>query len=237
MSGLHTMHEAGRLYEIDTRLRPSGNKGLLVSSQSAWERYHAGPAQLWERQALIKLRPVAGDIVLGRAVADAAARCVWGGASDQTPRATREQIAAAVTEMRDRIERELARGRDVKAGRGGLIDIEFAAQYVQLVHGGSHPELRVHATVAALERAAELGVADAQDCSVLIDAYVFLRRLEDRMRIVHDLSVHVLPENSAELDRLARRVGLADGQALARVYDRWTVDVRKSYERILDLAG
>jgi glutamate-ammonia-ligase adenylyltransferase len=91
----------GRLYEVDTRLRPSGSQGLLVSSLASWRRYHAESAQLWEHQALIKLRPVAGDPALGAEVARLAAETVYGAPHDA------RQVAEAITQMRDRIEREL----------------------------------------------------------------------------------------------------------------------------------
>lgn len=236
MSGLHALHPGGRLYELDTRLRPAGSQGLLVSSLQAWQNYHGGEARLWERQALIKLRPVAGDAELGAKVAAAAAEYVYGYAPGQADRITAPEIAVAITSMRDRIERELAgsgRAPDIKTGRGGLVDIEFAAQYLQLVHGHHHPALRVRATVQALALAAELGLADAGDCTLLIDGYRFLRTLEHRMRIVHDRSVHRLPEDPDELDKLARRAGYARADELNRDYAQWTEEVRMAFDRLL----
>jgi glutamate-ammonia-ligase adenylyltransferase len=232
MSGLHAQHERGRLYEVDTRLRPSGSRGLLVSSLSAWRRYHQEEARLWERQALIKVRPVAGDARLGAEVAEVAASCVWGGAaSSATDAAT---IAREVTAMRDRIEQELASGSgDLKAGRGGLIDVEFAAQALQLVFGGEEPTLRTRQTVGALAAATQRGVADAGDCALLIDGYRFLRRLEHRMRIVHDRSVHRLPDAPRDLELLARRAGFPDGATLRASFERWTHDIRAAYQRVM----
>jgi glutamate-ammonia-ligase adenylyltransferase len=146
------------------------------------------------------------------------------------------EIAEAVTSMRDRIERELAGQhgeQDIKTGRGGLIDIEFASQYLQLVHGPRHPDLRTRSTVPALRAAAELGLAAPGDCALLIDGYRFLRTLEHRMRIVHDRSVHRLPREPEELDKLARRARYADGQSLLRDYAHWTQEVRSAYARVL----
>jgi glutamate-ammonia-ligase adenylyltransferase len=245
MSGLHTMHPGGRLYELDTRLRPSGSQGLLVSSLQAWHNYHRGEARLWERQALIKLRPVAGDPELGARVAAAAAAYVYGQAAHAAEPAQEHEraraIALAVTSMRDKIERELAGSQgeqDIKTGRGGLIDIEFASQYLQLVHGPEHPDLRARATVPALRAAAELGLAAPVDCALLIDGYRFLRTLEHRLRIVHDRSVQRLPREPDELDKLARRAGYADSQGLLRDYAHWTREVRSAYARLIqaDLA-
>jgi glutamate-ammonia-ligase adenylyltransferase len=102
MGALHAHTPRGRLYEIDARLRPSGAQGLLVSSLAAWRRYHQTDARTWERQALTKLRPVAGDLALGARAAELAHECVWG-----APVADRRALADEVATMRDRIEREL----------------------------------------------------------------------------------------------------------------------------------
>ncbi len=236
MSGLHTRHPGGRLYAIDTRLRPSGSKGLLVSSLSAWQRYHSESAQLWERQALTRLRPVAGDPELGARAAAVAAACAYRGGESA------DAMAESMTAMRDRIERELAGAQsavDVKAGRGGIIDIEFASQYLQLLFGHRHAGLRTPSTVAALRAAIELTArgeippALSAPCALLADAYMYLRRLEHRMRIVHDASEQRLPSDPVELDKLARRLGVADGGALLETYRRWTGEVRRAYDAIL----
>ena len=235
MSGLHTMHPGGRLYEVDTRLRPSGSKGLLVSSLPGWLRYHQGEARLWERQALIKLRAVAGDRALGQRVATAAARYAYGRAPGQDGSETAEEIAAGVADMRDRIERELAAGAtlDLKAGRGGIVDVEFAAQYLQMLWGHDHEHLRCQGTVPALDAAAELGVLPPTDRELLVDGYRLLRRIENRMRIVHDRSVHRLPVRGRDLDLLARRAGYPDGAALERDCSRWMEALRGAYTRVL----
>jgi glutamate-ammonia-ligase adenylyltransferase len=221
--------EAGRLYEIDTRLRPSGRQGMLVSSFTGWKNYHAESSQLWERQALIKLRAVAGDVALGRLVEDHARDVVFAGAP---PAGLADEIAA----MRTRIEKELAHeapgAYDIKAGKGGLIDIEFAAQYLQLAHGAAHGALRVRGTVAALEAAAAAGVLDPDVRDVLVGGWRFLRKLEHRMRIVHDRAIHELPQG-AELVKLARRMGLSSAGALERAYLVWTRDVRACYVKLL----
>src|SRR6185503_10939122 len=162
LNALRQRTPRGRLYEIDTRLRPSGSQGLLVTSLAGWRRYHTEDARLWERQALIKLRPVAGDRALGAQVAQLAAETMYG----QPPAATggAREIAGAILQMRERIERELGAdptGKrltgDLKVGAGGVIDVEFAAQYLQLVHGHAHPALRTTGTAAALEAAGAAG--------------------------------------------------------------------------------
>jgi glutamate-ammonia-ligase adenylyltransferase len=224
----------GRLYEIDTRLRPSGSAGLLVTSLAGWRRYHAEDARLWERQALIKLRPVAGDRALGDQVARLAADTVYG----QPPDAAGGVLAIgeAIRQMRERIERELGgpgSRRDLKLGAGGIVDIEFAAQYLQLVHGHAHPALRTTGTVAALEAAAAAGIAPARDLELLAQGYRFLRKIEHRLRVVHDQPIHRLPEARDELDKLARRSGFPDGGVLLEHVERWQHDVRSAYLRLV----
>ena len=238
MSGLHTMHPSGRLYEIDTRLRPSGSQGLLVSSLAAWRRYHQESAELWERQALTQLRPVAGDAALGQEAAAIAAECVYRGPAE--PRAMDHcDISVALIAMRDRIERELGGGAgavDLKTGRGGMVDIEFASQYLQLVLGPAHPSLRTPSTLAALRAAGRLGGALAwlaAPCALLADAYVYLRRIEHRLRIVHDAPLSRLPDDPGELDLLARRLGLTDGAALRERDRRFRDEVRRAFDEVL----
>jgi glutamate-ammonia-ligase adenylyltransferase len=236
VGAMHALHPAGRLYDTDTRLRPEGQKGLLVSSLGAWRRYHAGAARLWERQALIKLRPVAGDAALGAEVAAAAAAYVYGSAPGVDGRETAAELALAILAMRQKIERELGGGRhalDCKVGPGGLVDIEFAAQYLQLCHGSSQPALRVAATLPTLAAIKELGLAEAHDCDRLSEGYRFLRTLEHRIRLVHDRSEHRLPTDAVELDKLARRVGHPGGSALEQSFRQVTRSVRGAYERIL----
>jgi [glutamine synthetase] adenylyltransferase / [glutamine synthetase]-adenylyl-L-tyrosine phosphorylase len=228
VGGLHARTPRGRLYELDARLRPSGSQGLLVSSLSGWKRYHERGARLWERQALIKLRPVAGDPALGAAVAAHAHDQVWG-----RPPGDPAAIAREVAAMRDRIERELGSPSDLKVGRGGIIDVEFAAQLVQLACGHDHPELRTPSTAAALRAAAAADVADPAALALLEDGYRFLRRIEHRLRVVNDMPVQRLPDDPRELEKLARRAGFPSGAVLRDRTARWRDDIRRAYEQIL----
>jgi glutamate-ammonia-ligase adenylyltransferase len=218
----------GRLYEVDTRLRPSGTQGLLVTSLAGWRRYHQGDARLWERQALTKLRAVAGDRTLGAEVERLAHETVYGEAPAD-PRA----IADEITRMRDRIGRELGKTGDLKTGTGGVMDVEFAAQYLQLVHGHAYPELRTTATEGALRAAAACGIAPAREIELLDQGYRFLRKIEHRLRVVHDQPIHRLPEARDELDKLARRSGFPDGSVLLEHVERWQHEIRGAYLRLL----
>ncbi|HSR97711.1 MAG TPA: bifunctional [glutamate--ammonia ligase]-adenylyl-L-tyrosine phosphorylase/[glutamate--ammonia-ligase] adenylyltransferase [Kofleriaceae bacterium] len=238
LNALRQRTPRGRLYEIDTRLRPSGSQGLLVTSLAGWRRYHAEDARLWERQALIKLRPVAGDRALGEQVAQLAADTVYGQPIEAASGA--RAIADAILQMRDRIERELGADpsgkrhtADLKVGAGGVIDVEFAAQYIQLVHGHAHAALRTTGTAPALEAAAAAGVIPARDAELLAQGYRFLRKIEHRLRVVHDQPIHRLPEARGEIDKLARRSGFPDGGVLLEHVERWQSEIRAAYLRLL----
>ncbi len=227
LGGLRQRTPRGRLYEVDTRLRPSGSQGLLVSSLAAWRRYHEHDARLWERQALVKLRPVAGDPGLGADVLRLANNTVYGAPHDA------RQVAEAIATMRDRIERELAGKYDLKVGAGGVLDVEFAAQYLQLVHGHAHAELRTTSTAGALRAAAALGIVPQELAQLLEQGYLFLRGIEHRLRVVHDQPVHRLPETHVELARLARRSGFPDGATLLDHFERTQREIRAAYRTLL----
>jgi len=142
--------------------------------------------------------------------------------------------------MRDRMEREIAgesAGRyNSKLGKGGLVDVEFAVQFLQLVHGADHPNVRNPSTPQALSALLEEGLLGPQDYATLARGYRFLRRLESRLRIVRDRSVDRLPETGEELLRLARRMGYSGphaGDDLLAGYERTASEVRAAFLRVL----
>ena len=227
----------GFLYRIDTRLRPSGSAGPLVVSFDALASYHGREARLWERQALLRLRPVAGDEALfERAFAQVIEPSVYRPID-------RAAAAKELLSMRERIEREIAdesAGRyNSKLGRGGLVDVEFAVQFLQLAHGADDPQIRSANTPQALGLLLEHGHLAAQDHAPLARGYRFLRRLESRLRIVRDRSVDRLPEGGAELLRLARRMGYSGpraGDDLLSDYQRTAAGIRQAFLRVLGAA-
>jgi glutamate-ammonia-ligase adenylyltransferase len=221
VSGLGAMMGQGRLYEVDLRLRPSGNQGLLVSSLDAFRAYHATEGQIWERQVLIQARAVAGDLELGRAVERIAEEAAFE-RSLPPPAALAQEISA----MRRRIESELSaedpERYDMKFGRGGMVDVEFLVQYMQLRHGGERPALRVRGTLPALDALAAQALGGGAAHAVLRDGYEFFRRLKGRVRIVQDRSSVELPkgdtpDGASELDKLARRMGYREADAASRL--------------------
>jgi glutamate-ammonia-ligase adenylyltransferase len=237
VSLLSTATREGIAFHVDTRLRPSGNQGPLVTSAANFERYHAESAALWERQALIKARPLAGDPALAARVEGTVRRFVY-------ERPLSRDAAAEISRLRLRMERELANeggGRyNIKLGRGGLVDIEFLVQYLQLVHGRGEPGVRVPGTLAATLRLAAAGALPEADAAALAGSYRFLRRLENRLRIVHDRSINDLAGSGPELAKLARRLGATGaaepGEQLIAEYVRHTEAVRDLYRRYMGAA-
>jgi glutamate-ammonia-ligase adenylyltransferase len=241
MSFLQVPLREGILYKIDTRLRPSGNQGALVTSVEGFTRYHTGGegshvrSQLWERQALLRARFVAGDASLFEEVRERVLLPTVYAPADPAA------LAAEIRRMRERIEaelgREAARGLNPKTGRGGLVDVEFAAQFLQLAHGHAHPTVRVPATPLALRRLREAGLLRDAPFQALSSGYEFLRRLELRLRIVHDYTIdHLPPPGSHALAQLARRSGYFGEDPGARLltdYARVTEAVRAAFDEVV----
>jgi [glutamine synthetase] adenylyltransferase / [glutamine synthetase]-adenylyl-L-tyrosine phosphorylase len=190
----------GSIFPVDPNLRPEGRQGPLVRTLASHRAYYERWAKTWEFQALLKARPVAGDMALGQAYADTFVPLVW-------QAARREHFVEDTQAMRRRVEQSLpARqaGREIKLGPGGLRDIEFAVQLLQLVHGRTDETLRAPATLPALAALAAGGYVGRADAEELATAYRFLRRTEHLLQL-HRLSrTHTLPEDPAVLRRLGR---------------------------------
>lgn len=232
ISALQTPTREGIVYKIDTRLRPSGNKGTLVSSVEAFETYHRTEAALWERQALVKARPTTGPAALRATLEQAILRVVYG--RGLTPDEARE-----VARMRERIatERGAADGAvNIKTDWGGLVDVEFLVQMLQLAHGHAEPRLRVRATRAALDALAETGRLPVAEAQALRAGYGFLQQLGARLRIERDQAVEAIDEHPDALLGLARRLGYEGDDAAARAalradHARHRAAIRDVWER------
>jgi glutamate-ammonia-ligase adenylyltransferase len=235
----------GLLYKIDTRLRPSGNQGALVTSDQGFARYHLAHAdspqtrsQLWERQALLRARLAAGDEALyARIRRDVLDPVLFGVRGDP---AARTALAGEVRRMRERMENEIgkeaSRGKNPKVGRGGIVDVEFAVQYLQLAHGHDHPAIRTPSTPVALRRLRETGLLRDADFAALAQGYEFHRRLATRMRIVHDYGIDYLPAGGNALAQLARRLGYHGedpGARLLAEYAQVTDAVRAAFVSVM----
>ncbi|MGD9019391.1 MAG: bifunctional [glutamate--ammonia ligase]-adenylyl-L-tyrosine phosphorylase/[glutamate--ammonia-ligase] adenylyltransferase, partial [Desulfuromonadales bacterium] len=239
ISILTLMTPEGHVYDIDTRLRPSGNQGPLVSSLPAYRQYHESSAAPWERQALIKARVVAGSTELAVCFETFTAEIVY-------ERPLPDNLAEEIYRLRQRMEKEIgkedARHRNIKTGRGGMVDVEFVAQYLQLLHGRDRPSLRCRNTLDTLAGLLGEGLLAADDYEKLTSGYKFLRRLENKLRLVHDQSVNELTSDPASLAKLARHLGYEDslGQPEKLFLDQYaetTQAIREIFNRILQCPG
>lgn len=223
---------AGSLYEVDMRLRPHGTSGALITSVAAFAEYHAGARETWERQMMTRCRPVCDPQGVGaRAMQQLLPRIY---APHPAP-ALREEIRG----MRLRVERELGRpqGRsEVKRGRGGLMDLDFIAHYLQLAHGHEHRELRTCSTRGALRAAAAAGLLDAAAAVELLAAYDWLKRVEACLRLFDMKSVSSFRNESASLAPLAYGMNCdGDGARFLEAYRARTDAVRAQFEAVLGM--
>jgi glutamate-ammonia-ligase adenylyltransferase len=223
----------GSLYSIDSRLRPSGSHGSLVSSLDAFRQYHAGHSALWERQSLLRARLVAGDPRLfARAAREVIEPALF------RPESDRAAMAQEIARLRGRMERELA-GEDQgaynpKSGLGGSVDIEFSLQFLQLLHGHQHPSVRSPETFEALETLDREGLLERAAAGDLREGLRFLRKLDARLRIAHDLRrTHLPSPGSRALEILARQMGLGSGAQLLERYQQTRQRVRDLFQRIV----
>jgi glutamate-ammonia-ligase adenylyltransferase len=191
--------EEGHVYRVDLRLRPYGRAGELVIGLEGALRYYREAASFWELQALLKARPVAGNLELGRRFLEKARERL------SRPFA-RQEVASAVRKLRQasqaQLERGLAGGLNIKEGSGGIRDVEFLVQALQLMHA---PAVLAGSTLAALEGLRRASVLSAARAEQLKRDYLFLRRIEHYLQIFEDRQTHTLPAEPSELEALARR--------------------------------
>ena len=201
--------EEGQAYRVDLRLRPEGQRGPLARSLASTLSYYDQLGRTWERQALIKLRPVAGDQALGEAFLEAVEPFVY-----------RKYLSFSeineIKVLKRRIEQKAGRAgthdSDVKTGHGGIRDIEFTIQFLQLLNASDLPEVRQRNTLLAMQALAKAGCLTDQEYYILDDAYRYLRKTEHRLQLLFDLQTHRLPAADDELRKLALRMGYAARQ-------------------------
>ncbi len=222
-----------RLYRLDTRLRPEGAKGPLVTSLRALQAYYRSPrAALFERQALLKARVIAGDAELGQKVHSVVRSTVRG---PELP----EDLATRLRDMRARIE-ATAHGLDLKRGTGGMVDIEFLTQFLQLKHGERMPSLLVQETPRALEALGDAEVLPENTALWLRDTYLFFRRVETRLQIALGLDTKEVPADPEQCRALALRLGYVDsaegdaGHQLLVDLENAAQQTRERYDALLE---
>ncbi|HSA58292.1 MAG TPA: hypothetical protein VLJ37_01235 [bacterium] len=232
LSALSLLTRQGIAYAVDTALRPSGNRGTLVSSLSSFLEYHRTLGRTWERQALVKAHSL-----FGRPDRDTGFPAKLQTEIEAVAYQTYDPktIAGEIDHLRSRMEREIARERpgrfNLKTGRGGLVDIEFAVQYLQLVHGRKNPKVRNRNTILALASLRSEGVLDPSLAEILERSYLFLREIETRLRLLLDQPGDEIIEGAEWLGELeARYFG---GRAILPRLIETREKVRSAYERIL----
>ncbi|MFF5107193.1 bifunctional [glutamine synthetase] adenylyltransferase/[glutamine synthetase]-adenylyl-L-tyrosine phosphorylase [Streptomyces sp. NPDC000134] len=220
----------GSIWPVDANLRPEGRNGPLVRTLSSHVAYYQRWAKTWEFQALLKARPVAGDAALGAEYVAALQPLVWGAAE-------RENFIADVQKMRRRVVENIPAAevdRQLKLGPGGLRDVEFAVQLLQLVHGRADASLRSGTTLDALRALSAGGYVGRTDATQLDEAYRFLRSLEHRIQLHRLRRTHLVPEDEADLRRIGRSLGLRTDPVagLLRDWRRHASVVRRLHEKL-----
>ena len=220
----------GTIWPVDANLRPEGRAGPLVRTLASHRGYYERWAKTWEFQALLKARPVAGDVALGRAFVELVEPMVWSVAE-------RDGFVTDVQAMRRRVVEHIPQReaeRQLKLGSGGLRDVEFAVQLLQLVHGRADPRVRRPTTLSALAELTRAGYVGREDGDALGEAYAWLRTLEHRMQLFQLRRIHVVPEQEEALRRLGRSLGyLKDPvQSLDEAWNHHRREVRRLHEKL-----
>ena len=220
----------GFLYRVDLRLRPEGDAGPLVRSLESFENYYAEFGQTWERMMLIKARPAAGDRVL-------AAEFIEMIQPFRFPHFITERVLHEVTAVKGRIEREVVGedelARNVKLGHGGIREIEFVVQSLQVLHAGRSPFLQMPQTLPCVDKLAQYHLLAGDEAQQLGAAYRFLRDLEHRLQMENNLQTHTVPAEERARLRLARLMDFKSLEKFEAAWQTHTGNVRRIYDRLL----
>ncbi len=235
ISYLSTLTREGFVFRVDTRLRPTGSKGPLVQSMEAFKHYYASEAETWELQALLRARCVAGDRIVGAEFISSIQEFIY-------RKQDRALLARDIIVMRKKMEEEVGKESpihyNIKQGTGGIVDIEFLVQYLQLLHGRDCRWVRVPGTYNALRALHKHKLLAADSYEVLRRAYLFMRQLESRMRIISNQATSELSRDPEKLQPIARRMGYSDdgsssGKKLLQDYELLSRQVRIIFDMLL----
>ncbi len=216
----------GYLYRVDTRLRPESGAGPLARSERSYLAYYESRGEIWERQMFLKARPVAGDPGLATAFLEHLRPFI-------SPRTFFQRPADYVARIKARIERSVGDEANVKLMPGGIRDIEFVVQTLQLVNGGVRPEILDGNTLSALRKLAAAGYLTGREEERLREAYTFYRRVEHRLQTALNTQTHVLPSDTRSATILARRLGLASAKEFQDLLDVHLRSVRAIFDQVL----
>jgi len=218
----------GFAYRVDLRLRPQGQRGSLALSLRAYEDYYESWGQLWERSALLRARPVAGNPDLGEEFLRIIGPFVYRKYLDYDAIDEIRRRKAQVEQLKSG-----TFGNDIKRGFGGIREIEFFIQTFQLMYAGREPLLRERGTLKALHRLLQKGLIGYEDLHQLSENYLFLRAVEHRLQQLNDLQTHTLPHGRQDLDILARKMGFGSGEPFIAELRARRLKVREIYDSLL----
>src|SRR5881409_377 len=225
-----TLHPAGSLFRIDLRLRPEGSAGPLARSLESMENYYAGFGETWERLALVKARGIAGSRELAYEFLRQHQPFIY-------PKSTNPDLLDEIANIKQRIERDLVGTenleRDVKLGRGGIRDIEFIVQALQLINGAHHAFLQEASMLKALRALRQLDLLPRDEVLTLDKSYRFLRRIEHRLQIEAEQQTHTVPREPEALRRLALSLRFSSGERFTVALQEKMRAVRPIFERII----
>ncbi len=214
----------GFAYRVDLRLRPEGRRGAISIALSGYETYYESWGRAWERAMLIRARPVAGEAGLGNEFVETVRPFVYRKYLDYSS-------IDEIRQLKARIDTTFKKG-DIKRGYGGIREIEFFAQALQLLYGGREPLVRERSTLKALHRLLQKALIGQGDYSALAGSYYYLRTLEHRLQQVNDLQTHTLPSGGADQDALARKMGFNDRKAFIADLEKTRAGVRHIYDSL-----
>ncbi|MGH9767879.1 MAG: bifunctional [glutamate--ammonia ligase]-adenylyl-L-tyrosine phosphorylase/[glutamate--ammonia-ligase] adenylyltransferase, partial [Blastocatellia bacterium] len=226
----------GYVYRVDLRLRPEGKAGNIAYSLDGFERYYQSRGETWERLALLKAWPVAGDRALGQRFLEMAHPFVYDRPFDLR---ALEEVRQIKRKIDQRISIRQQGRHNVKLGKGGIREIELIAQALQVCHGGQIPQVCGRNTLKALGALHDQSLISAEERDTLAQAYVFLRDVENKLQMVNDAQTHSIPSEGEELTACARRLGYSDnelGEAaeqFLRDYQHYTGQVNRIFEEVL----
>jgi glutamate-ammonia-ligase adenylyltransferase len=214
----------GFAYRVDLRLRPEGQRGSLAMSLPAYEIYYESWGRAWERAVFLRARPIAGDVGLGRSFMEMIRPFVYRKYLDFS-------AIDEIRRMKTRIDEKFKKD-DIKRGYGGIREIEFFVQAIQLIYGGREPLLRERSILKALHRLLQKNLVGHEDFSMLSGNYVFLRKLEHRLQQLNDLQTHSIPTDEKEIRSLGRKMGFPSRQSFISELERRRRMVRRIYDSL-----
>src|SRR2546428_1358040 len=225
-----TLHPAGSLFRVDLRLRPEGSAGPLARSLDSMENYYAGFGETWERLALIKARGIGGSRELAYEFLRQHQPFIY-------PKSTTPDLFDEIANIKRRIERDVVGPdqleRDVKLGRGGIREIEFVVQALQLIHGAHHAFLQEASMLKALRGLRQLDLLPHDEVLTLDKACRFLRRVEHRLQIETEQQTHTVPQEREALQRLAISLRFSSAEEFSAALKQSMRTVRSIFERVI----